>query len=172
MSAFPPLATVAEIQQLFEGGVPQNDPNRDARLQWASQLAQLMVRVAELRYRQAKGRNIAHLLARVAAGLTAAVTTLTGGTLLAHVHGRAASLLGLIAVGLGLVGAVIAAARPSDSYATDLVRTAQYEHLWWDMYGFGTTELVTADPAGFETAWSGFTQRHQTISSTTDSGVN
>jgi hypothetical protein len=170
MSAFPPLATVDEIQQLFKESIPQNEPNRGQRLDWASQLSQLMVRVAELRYRQAKGRNIAHLLARVAAGLTAAVTTLTGGTLLAHVHGRAATVLGLIAVGLGVIGAVIAAARPGDSYATDLVRAAQYEHLWWDMYGFGTTELVTADQASFESAWSGFTQRHQAISSTTDSG--
>ena len=82
MSAFPPLETVEEIKRLFEAGIPKDAPDRNQRLGWASQLAQLMVRVGELRYRQARGRNIAHVLARLAAGVTAAVTTLTGGTLL------------------------------------------------------------------------------------------
>lgn len=172
MSAFPPLETVEEIKRLFEAGIQKDDPDRNQRLGWASQLAQLMVRVGELRYRQARGRNIAHLLARLAAGVTAAVTTLTGGTLLAHVYGPAATALGLIAVILGVLGAVIAATRPGQSYATDLVMAAQYEGLWWNIYGFGTTELATVGPADFAKAWSGFTQSHETISSTPGSGGN
>src|SRR5712691_3438829 len=70
MSAFPPLETVEEIKRLFEAGIPKDAPDRNQRLGWASQLAQLMVRVGELRYRQARGRNIAHVLARLAAGVT------------------------------------------------------------------------------------------------------
>lgn len=112
-------------------------------------LAQLMVRVAQLRLRKARGRNIAHLLARLAAGVTAAVTTVTGGTLLAHVHGSAASVLGLIAVILGVIGAAIAAVRPGESYTTDLVIAAQYEHLWWDIYSFGITKLATVSQEDF-----------------------
>lgn len=172
MSAFPPLETVEEIKRLFEAGIPKDGADRDQRLGWASQLAQLMVRVGELRYRQARGRNIAHVLARLAAGVTAAVTTLTGGTLLAQVHGPAATALGLIAVVLGVMGAVIAATRPGQSYAADLVMAAQYEGLWWNIDGFGTTELATAGPADFAKAFSGFTQHHETISSTPGSGAN
>jgi hypothetical protein len=172
MSAFPPLETVEEIQRLFEPGIPRDDPDRDLRLGWASQLAQLMVRVAELRYRQARGRNIARVLARLAAGVTAAVTTLTGGTLLAQVHGPAATALGLIAVILGVLGAVIAATRPGQSYSTDVVMAAQYEGLWWNIYGFGATELTTVRPAEFAKAWNGFTHRHETISSTPGSGAS
>lgn len=117
-------------------------------------------------------RKIAHLLARLAAGVTAAVTTLSGGTLLAHVRGRAATALGIIAVILGVLGAVIAATRPGQSYATDLVMAAQYEGPWWNIYGFGTTELAIVGPADFAKAWSGFTQSHETISSTPGSGAN
>jgi hypothetical protein len=124
-----------------------------------------MVRVAQLRLRKARGRNIAHLLARLAAGVTAAVTTVTGGTLLAHVHGPAASALGLIAVIPGVLGAAIAAVRPGESYATDLVIAAQYEHLWWDMYGFGVTELATVSQEDFLGTWSTFVKREEDIGS-------
>lgn len=168
---FPPLQSIEDIKTLFSSGIPQDGPDRAQRLGWASQLAQLMVRIADLRSRQARGRNIAHLLARVSAGVTAAVTTVTGGTLLAHVHGPAATALGLIAVVLGVIGAVIAATRPSESYATDLVMAAQYEHLWWDIYGFGTTQLVTTNHKDFADAWSGFTKRHKDISSTLGAGA-
>ncbi len=108
MSAFPPLETVGEIERLFEAGIPKDGPDRDQRLGWASQLAQLMVRVGEL----------------------------------------------------------------GQSYATDLVMAAQYESLWWNIYGFGTTELAIAGPTDFAKAWSGFTQRHETISSTPGSGAS
>jgi hypothetical protein len=51
---FPPLQSVEEIKPLFAAGVPQDGPGKDRRLGWASQLAELMVRVAELRGRQAR----------------------------------------------------------------------------------------------------------------------
>jgi hypothetical protein len=111
------------------------------------------------------------LLARLTAGVTAAVTTVTGGTLLAHVHGSAATALGLIAVILGVIGAAIAAVRPGESYATDLVIAAQYEHLWWDMYGFGVTELTTASQGDFLEAWSGFVKREEDISANPGTGT-
>jgi len=165
-SEFPPLESVKDIEQMFLTGLGNDDKNRAQRAGWASQLAQLMVRVAQLRHRQARGRNVAHFLARLAAGVTAAVTTVTGGTLLAHLHGTSATVLGLIAVVLGVTGAVIAATRPGESYTTDLVMAAQYERLWWDIYGFGTTDLIAISQADFATAWCGFVERHETISST------
>jgi len=163
---FPPLATVGEIEDMFTRGLPKDSPNREQRAGWASQLAQLMVRVAQLRHRQARGRNVAHLLVRLAAGVTAAVTTVAGGTLVAHLHGPGATALGLIAVILGVIAAVIAATRPGESYATDLVMAAQYERLWWDIYGFGTTDLIDTTQADFVSAWKEFTDRHETISAT------
>ncbi len=163
------MGTLEHARQL---GVYTPAAARRRRQDIASQLAQLMVRVAELRYRQARGRNIAHVLARLAAGVTAAVTTLTGGTLLAQLHGPAATALGLIAVILGVMGAVIVATQPGQSYATDVVMAAKFEGLWWNIYGFGTTDLATAGPTDFAKAWVGFTQRHETISSTSGSGAD
>lgn len=165
-SKFPPLESVGDIEQMFLTGLARDDKDRAQRAGWASQLAQLMVRVAQLRHRQARGRNVAYFLARLAAGVTAAVTTVTGGTLVAHLHGTTATVLGLVAVVLGVTGAVIAATRPGESYTTDLVMAAQYERLWWDIYGFGTTELIAMSQADFAKTWSAFVKRHETISST------
>jgi hypothetical protein len=123
--SFPPLESADDIVRRFAVGLPPSSADRDQRTEWASMLAQLMVRIALLRLRKARGRNIAHLLARLTAGVTAAVTTVTGGTLLAHVHGSAATALGLIAVILGVIGAAIAAVRPGESYATDLAIAAR-----------------------------------------------
>jgi hypothetical protein len=162
---FPPLKSLEEIEPRFAAGLPPDGADREQRLEWASMLAQLMVRVAQLRHRMARGRNVAHLLARLAAGVTAAVTTVTGGTLLANVHGSAATALGLIAVVLGVIGAAIAAARPGESYATDLVIAAQYEHLWWEIYGFALTKLASVSEDEFGVAWSGFIKSEEDISS-------
>jgi hypothetical protein len=170
-ASFPPLESVEDIEPRFAVGLPRDNSDRDQRLEWASMLARLMVRVAQLRLRKARGRNIAHLLARLAAGVTAAVTTVTGGTLLADVHGSAASALGLIAVVLGVIGAAIAAARPGESYATDLVIAAQYERLWWDLYRFGLTELTTVSQDDFSAAWTGFIKREEGISSNLGPGA-
>jgi hypothetical protein len=169
--SFPPLKSVEDIEPRFAAGLPRDSADLDRRMEWASMLARLMVRIAQLRLRKARGRNVAHLLARLAAGVTAAVTTVTGGTLLADVHGSLASALGLIAVVLGIIGAAIAAARPGESYATDLVIAAQYERLWWDIYGFGLTELATVAQGDFPGAWNGFVKREADISSNPGPGT-
>jgi hypothetical protein len=171
VAPFPPLNSSEEIKPRFAAGFPHDAPSRAQRLEWASQLALLMVRVAQLRHRKARGRNIAHLLARLAAGVTAAVTTVTGGTLLADVHGSVATALGLIAVVLGVFGAAIASARPGESYTTDLLMAAQYEHLWWDIFGFGVTQLATVSQSDFAEALSGFTKREEDINSTLEPGA-
>jgi len=165
VASAPPLTPVEDIEPWFAAGLPRDCPDRGQRLEWASMLARLMVRLAQLRLRKAKDRNTAHFWARLAAGVTAAVTTVTGGTLLADVHGSAATAIGWIAVVLGVIGAAMAAARPGESYATDLVIAAQYERLWWDIYGFGLTKLPTISPSDFTEAWSGFTKREEDISS-------
>jgi len=125
----------------------------------------MMSRIASVRHRQARGRNVALLLARLAAGVTAAVTTVTGGTLLAQVHGVAATVIGVTAVVLGITGAAIAAMQPRESHARNVTMAARYENLWWDMYVFGTTQLCTASSAEFDKAMRRFAEREADISS-------
>jgi hypothetical protein len=171
VKSFPPLESVGDIMHQFAAVLPAGGSDKAQRMEWASMLARLMVRVAQLRLRKARGRNIAHLLARLAAGVTAAVTTVTGGTLLAHAHGRAASVLGLTAVILGVLGAAVAAVRPGESYTADLLIAAQYEHLWWDMYSFGITELATIAQEDFLVRMGSFLERQEDINSKPAAGA-
>jgi hypothetical protein len=164
--AFRPQEDVGKIRPWFEAVIREDDAQRGQRLGWALQLAQMMSRIACIRHRQARGRNAALLLARIAAGVTAAVTTITGGTLLAHLHGVAATVIGVTAVALGIIGAALAAVRPDKSYARDVMMAAGYENLWWDMYVFGTTHMPTTSSADFDEAMRGFALREAEISST------
>jgi hypothetical protein len=167
---FPPLATAEEIQNRFKD-LSIEPPGLDRRKLWLQQLSELMVRIATLRKRQAKSRNYMRVAARLAASVTAVVTALTGGTLLAGVHGAAATALGVVAVILGIGGSALTALRPAESYATSLLLTAQYERLWWAIYSYCSTELVTASEDDFAKAWISFTNHEQDISSTLDPGA-
>jgi hypothetical protein len=167
---FPPLGSVNQIKARFEACLSEEPPGLDRRKLWLLQLAELMMRIATLRRRQAASRNIDRVAARLAASVTAVVTALTGGTLLAGVHGSAAKTLGVAAIILGIGGSVLTALRPAESYATNLIVAVQYERLWWAIYGYCSTELVKASEADFAKAWTDFNNREQDISSTPGSG--
>ena len=162
---FPPLVSVNEINARFEPCLSEEPPGKHQRELWLWQLATLMMRIATLRKRQAKSRNINHVAARIGVSVTAVVTALTGGTLLAGVHGSLAKALGVVAVVFGIGGSVLTALRPGEIYATNLIVTVQYERLWWAIYGYCSTELVTASEANFAKAWSDFNDRQHDISS-------
>jgi hypothetical protein len=161
---YPAQETADAIKARFAHGIPEGE-GRDQRLNWAGQLADLMVRIKDLRHRRARNRNIAHLGARLAAGVTAVVAAATGSTLVTGATGPAAAALGVTTVVLGVVGGALAAMRPSESYATDLVIAAQYERLWWDMYQFGNNELRTVSQATFAATWNTFNERLEAINS-------
>ena len=164
--SFPPLGSVNAIEARFKPYLSEEAGGLDLRKLWLLQLAELMMRIATLRRRQAASRNIERVGARLAASVTAVVTALTGGTLLAGVHGSAARVLGVVAVILGIGGSALTALRPAESYATNLIVAVQYERLWWDIYGYCSTELMTASEANFAKAWSDFNDREHDISST------
>jgi hypothetical protein len=162
---FRPFGTVEEGEKWFAELIPADSRDRKRRLQWASQLAQMMSRVCDVRYGQARSRNAALRMARLAAGGTAAFTTLTGSTLLAHLRGAAATTIGIIAVVLGISGAALAALRPQEGYARDVVMAAEYENLWWDMYVYGSTQLSHVSRQDFAEAMSRFAEREAAITS-------
>jgi hypothetical protein len=163
---FPPRSSVEKLLPSFLAAlVGLADEDRAVRAEWARLLAEQMVRIGTLHTRQAVARNWAHALARGAAGLTAIVTTLTGSALAAHVHGQTSAVIGWVAIAIGGIGAVIAATRPGQSYESDLVRSAQYEGLWWDIYAFGATKLATITPDELEDACNGFSDRQRAIAS-------
>jgi hypothetical protein len=162
---FRPYDTVREGEKWLAELIPADSPDRERRLKWANQLAQMMSRVCDVRHGQARSRNSALRMARLAAGGTAAFTTLTGSTLLAHLRGAAATTIGIIAVVLGISGAALAALRPQEGYAMDVVMAAKYENLWWDMYVFGSTRLPDVSWQDFADALSGFAEREAAITS-------
>jgi hypothetical protein len=167
---FPPLSSVEEIKDRFKN-LSKEPPGLDRRELWLAQLAELMVRIVTLRNRQSRSKGNAGRAARLAASVTAVVTALTGGTLLAGVHGAAATALGVVAVVLGIGGSALTAIRPAESYATSLLLAAQYERLWWAIYSYCSTELVTASEDDFAKAWISFTNQVKDISSTLDPGI-
>jgi len=88
---------------------------------------------------------------------------LTGGTPIGSVHGTAATIIGIGAAVVGLIAAGIVAARPEQSYVTDLARKTQYEQLWWDLRSYAITQLPGADRNGFEQAINTFAAREADI---------
>jgi hypothetical protein len=104
-----------------------------------------------------------HWFQRASAGASAAVATLTGGTLIGSVHGAAATIIGIVAAIVGLAAAGIVAARPEQSYVTDLALKTQYEHLWWDMRSYAITQLPAADINSFGIAMNTFAEREANI---------
>jgi hypothetical protein len=159
---FRPFEKVADIEHCFARVISTNSGQR---WEWATQLAQMMSRVAGEHHQRARSRNTALRLTRLAVGGTAAFTALTGSSLLAHLRGPAATTIGVIAVVLGITGAALAALRPQEDYARDVVIAAEYERLWWEMYVFATTDLPEASAQDFAEAMKLFAEHEAAINS-------
>jgi hypothetical protein len=145
------------------------DENDAEKLSWIDELLDRSCRVLVKRNEAAVGTETSHWFQRGSAGASAAVATLTGGTLIGSVHGATATIIGIGAAIVGLVAAGIAAARPEQSYVTDLALKTQYEHLWWDIRSYAITELPVADRNGFKKAINTFAEREANIMGTTAS---
>jgi hypothetical protein len=135
----------------------------DPKASWVDELLDRSCRVLVKRNEAAVGTERSHWFQRGSAGASAAVATLTGGTLIGSVHGVAATIIGIGAATVGLVAAGIVAARPEQSYVTDLALKTQYEQLWWDIRSYAITELPEADRKGFEKAINTFAEREANI---------
>jgi hypothetical protein len=143
------------------------DENDAEKLSWVDELVARSYRVLVKRNEAAVGTETSHWFQRGSAGASAAVATLTGGTLIGSVHGATATAIGIGAAVVGLVAAGIVAARPEQSYATDLAQKTQYEHLWWDIRSYAITQLPVANRDGFEKAINTFAEREANIMGTT-----
>jgi hypothetical protein len=139
------------------------DKNDKEKLGWIDELLDRSFRVVDKRNQAAVSTNTSHWLQRGSAGASAGVATLTGGTLIGSVHGAAATIIGIGAAIVGLVAAGIVAARPEQSYRTDLTLKTQYEQLWWDMRSYAITQLPSADRNGFQDAINIFAKREADI---------
>jgi hypothetical protein len=123
----------------------------DLHRAWAELLVEHIDRVLQLRQRAAHTTESAHWLQRGSAGISAAVSAVTGGALIGQLSGSLAAVIGVIAAALGIVAGAVAAARPGETYTADLTRKAQYEQLFWRMRAFALSGLAAIDASGFET---------------------
>jgi hypothetical protein len=142
--------------------------NDDPKVSWVDELLDRSGRMLAKRDEAARNTDTSHWFQRASAGASAAVATLSGGTLISSsVHGVAATTIGIIAAVVGLLAAGIVAARPEQSYAADLARKTQYEHLWWDLRSYAITQLPSADRNSFEEAINTLAEREANIMGTT-----
>jgi hypothetical protein len=141
--------------------------NDDPKVSWVDELLDRSGRILVKRDEAARNTETSHWFQRASAGASAAVATLSGGTLISSsVHGAAATTIGIIAAVVGLLAAGIVAARPEQSYAADLARKTQYEHLWWDLRSYAITRLPSSDRDSFEEAINKFAEREANIMGT------
>ena len=133
------------------------------QLIWVEELLALSFRVLDKRDQAATHTEASHWFQRGSAGASAAVATLTGGTLIGSIHGTAATVIGIGAAAVGLGAAAVVAAKPDQSYATDLAQKCQYEQLWWDMRSYAVTQFPTADENSFAEAINAFAKREADI---------
>jgi hypothetical protein len=139
------------------------DKNDKEKLGWIDELLDRSFRVLGKRDQAAVSTETSHWLQRGSAGASAAVATLTGGTLIGSVHGTTATIIGIGAAVVGLAAAGIVAARPEQSYRTDLTLKTQYEQLWWDMRSYAITQLPADNRNGFKEAINIFAKREADI---------
>jgi len=153
-------------EELKKVWVDQLDATKDdhkRRLIWVDELLALSFRVLDKRDQAATNTEASHWFQRASAGATAAVATLTGGTLIGSIRGTAATVIGIGAALVGLFAAGIVAVKPEQSYATDLAQKCRYEQLWWDMRSYAVTRFPTADENGFAEAINAFAKRETDI---------
>lgn len=78
---------------------------------------------------------------RLAAAMIPVVAAGAGGSLVGHVHGTPAAVIGWAAVIGALVGAAINAVRPAVEYGVDVAKSAQFEELYWHVFNYAMTGL-------------------------------
>lgn len=100
---------------------------------------------------------------RYAAEFIPVVAAGAGGSLVVHVHGTAATVIGWVALVGGLLGAAINSVRPSVEYGVDLMKAAQFEHLYWDIFYYAMAQLPFDPPEKAASALTGFAKRIEEI---------
>ena len=158
-----PWPTRDDLKKMWVDQLDDTKEDHQRRLVWVDELLTRSFRVLDKRDQAATGTNTSHWFQRASAGASAAVATLTGGTLIGSIHGTAATVIGIGATLVGLFAAGVVAAKPEQSYAADLAQKCQYEQLWWDMRSYAVTQFPTAHENGFAEAIDAFAKREVDI---------
>lgn len=108
---------------------------------------------------------------RYAGAVVPVIAAGAGGSLVSHLHGAAAAVIGWGALIAGLASAAINAVRPAVEYGVDLRKAADFEQLYWDVFNFAMTELPTADTAQIPAKLNSFSQRMEEIAITSGSST-
>jgi hypothetical protein len=161
-----------ELRKMWVGQLSNDDAeDYKKRETWVDELLARSFRVLDKRDQASTDSKASHWFLRGSAGASAAVATLTGGTLIGSVHGTVATVIGIGAAVVGLVAAGVVAAKPEQSYAINAVQKCQYQQLWWDMRSYALTQLPTAGENGFNKALDAFAKREANIMGTTASAA-
>ena len=103
---------------------------------------------------------------RYAGAVIPVVAAGAGGSLLGHLHGTTATVIGWFALIGGLGGAAINAVRPAVEYGVDLTKTNQFERLYWDVFNYAMAKLRTDAPDEIVLALRDFARRMEEIAIT------
>jgi len=124
-----------------------------------------MGRVWQRRMNAASARSHWNLF-RYAGAVIPVVAAGAGGSLLGHLHGTAAAVIGWVALIGGLTGAAINAVRPAIEYGVDLTKTNQFEQLYWDVFNYAMIKLRSDAIDDIAVALKSFAQRMEEIAVT------
>jgi hypothetical protein len=78
-------------------------------------------------------------------------------------HETAAAVIGRVALIGGLLGAAINSVRPRVEYGVDLMKAAQFEHLYWDIFYYAMARLAFDQPMIAAPTLNGFARRIEEI---------
>jgi hypothetical protein len=149
-----------ELSDRFASLITEGDVIREA---WKDLIVNFMSRLRAKRQEAADNSGRAHWLQRGSAGASAAVSAVTGGALLGTLSGSLAKIIGVIAATVGVASAGVVAAKPGNSFVTNLRKKAKYEQLYWELYTFGVTDLARIDEDAFRAKMTKFEERESVI---------
>jgi hypothetical protein len=108
-------------------------------------------------------RSIAHDAQRLAAGGAAVVAAGSGAALAVGLTGTAATVWGLVVLGLAAASAAAAAMWPAADYDRNRSKARLYEQLWRDMWVYLTQKLPADSPDKIANQREEFSKRVRSI---------
>jgi hypothetical protein len=180
MSATGSRADVSVVTDKPGKQLPWSPPSRD---EFTARLEEVLAQTEDRQYRMNIGlqcwafmnrtwyrrTNASHARTqwswfRYAAAVIPVVAAGAGGSLVGQLHGSAAIIVGWVALVGGLAGAAINAVRPAVEYGVDLIKAAEFERLYWDVFNYAIVELPASDATAIPVKLNSFSERMREIS--------
>lgn len=108
-------------------------------------------------------RSIWHAIGRIGAASSSVAAAVTGGALTTGFDGIGATVVGGIALFLGLAGGITTALKADAEQTQDQHKAALYEELWWDISNYGVHYHPGAKLEARESKFAEFAQRRRQI---------